>query len=135
MAGPEDRKVTVPKVANKAETKAFTGGVDKVQADFNKALKDAKSLLSNAKKEDKLVITGLTSKTPMPTSSDEKRAWLHKIVGEILDKIIPESSKHVIFSSLGNRNSKIIPLVEVKMDSRDLAMKIRREFSALYPPL
>ena len=93
-------------------------------------LREELDAISNAKKEDKLVITGLSSKTPMPTSSDEKRAWLHKIVGEILDKIIPESSKHVVFSSLGNRNSKIIPLVEVKMDSRDLAMKIRREFSA-----
>jgi hypothetical protein len=50
MAGPEDRKVVVPKVANKAETKAFTGGVDKAQADFNKALKDAKSTLSQANK-------------------------------------------------------------------------------------
>ena len=51
MAGPEDRKVNVPKIANKAETKAFTGGVDKAQADFNKALKDAKSTLAQAKKE------------------------------------------------------------------------------------
>jgi len=50
MAGPEDRKVVVPKIANKAETKAFTGGVDKAQADFNKALEDAKSTLSQAKK-------------------------------------------------------------------------------------
>jgi hypothetical protein len=51
MAGPEDRKVVKPKVATKAETKAFTGGVDKVQADFNKALKDAKSTLAKAKKQ------------------------------------------------------------------------------------
>ncbi len=50
MAGPEDRKVVVPKIATKAETKAFTGGVDKAQADFNKALEDAKSTLSQAKK-------------------------------------------------------------------------------------
>ena len=51
MAGPEDRKVNVPKIANKAETKAFISDVDKAQADFNKALKNAKSTLSQAKKE------------------------------------------------------------------------------------
>jgi hypothetical protein len=50
MAGPEDRKVVVPKTATAAETKAFTGGVDKAQADFNKSLADAKSLLTTAKK-------------------------------------------------------------------------------------
>lgn len=51
MAGPEDRKVVVPKVATKAETKAFTGGVDKAQAEFDKALKGAKSTLAQAKKQ------------------------------------------------------------------------------------
>jgi hypothetical protein len=51
MAGPEDRKVVVPKTATKAETKAFTGGVDKAQADFDKALKNAKSTLAQAKKQ------------------------------------------------------------------------------------
>lgn len=56
MAGPEDRKVVVPKVATKAETKAFTGGVDKAQADFNKALKDAKSTLAQANKQGNKVV-------------------------------------------------------------------------------
>jgi hypothetical protein len=51
MAGPEDRKVVVPKTATPAETKAFTGGVGKAQADFNKALKDAKSTLAQANKQ------------------------------------------------------------------------------------
>ena len=85
--------------------------------------------ISNAKKEDKIIITGLTSKTMMPTASEEKRMWLRKIVGDVLDKIVPDSTKHIIFCSLGNRNKRDIPLVEVKLDSRDLALKIRKEFS------
>jgi hypothetical protein len=65
----------------------------------------------------------------MPTASEEKRMWLRKIVGDVLDKIVPDSTKHIIFCSLGNRNKRDIPLVEVKLDSRDLALKIRKEFS------
>jgi len=38
-------------MADEKDKKAFTGGVDKAQADFNKALTNAKNLLSNAKKE------------------------------------------------------------------------------------
>jgi hypothetical protein len=81
------------------------------------------------KKEDKLIITGLTSKTPMPTNSDDKRKWLNTIVGEVLEMIVPDSSKHIIFTLLGSRNAMTIPLVEVKMDSKELATKIRKEFS------
>jgi hypothetical protein len=80
-------------------------------------------------KEDKIKITGLTCKTMMPTAREEKRMWLRKIVGDVLDKIVPDSTKHIIFCSLGNRNTKVIPLVEVKLDSRDLALKICKEFS------
>jgi hypothetical protein len=56
MAGPEDRKVVVPKAATPAQTKAFTGGVDKAQADFNKSLADAKSTLATANKQGNKVV-------------------------------------------------------------------------------
>jgi hypothetical protein len=56
MAGPEDRKVVVPKIATKAQTKAFTSGVDKAQADFNKSLADAKSTLAAANKAGNKVV-------------------------------------------------------------------------------
>ena len=59
-----------------------------------------------------------------------KNKWLDKIVGDVLDKIVPNASKHVIFASLGSRNARIIPLVEVKLDSREMAVKIRKEFSS-----
>ena len=84
--------------------------------------------ISNSKKEDKIIITGLTSKTPMPTTSEEKKKWLNQIVGETLEKIVPDSSKHVIFTSLGSRNARVIPFVEVKLDSREMAFRIRKEF-------
>jgi hypothetical protein len=92
-------------------------------------IREEMDLISNTKKEDKIVITGLSSKIPMPKAGDEKKKWLDNIVGEVLEKIVPNASKHVIFSSLGSRNSRVIPLVEVRLDSRELAMKIRKDFS------
>lgn len=56
MAGAEDRKVVVPQIATAAETKAFTGGVSKAQADFNKSLADAKSTLAQANKQGNKVV-------------------------------------------------------------------------------
>ena len=92
-------------------------------------IREEMDLISNTKKEDKIVITGLSSKIPMPKAGEEKTKWLDNIIGEVLKKIVPNASKHVIFSSLGSRNSRVIPLVEVRLDSRELAMKIRKDFS------
>jgi hypothetical protein len=94
-------------------------------------MKDELDYISNAKKEDKISITGLSSKTLMPTASDEKKKWHKKIVGEVLDRIVPDSTKHIVFCSLGSRNSRFIPQVEVKLYSRQLALKIRKELSSM----
>ena len=92
-------------------------------------IREEMDYISNTKKEDRIIITGLTSKTPMPKASEEKKKWLDNIVGEVLERIVPDASKHVVFSSLGSRNSRVIPLVEVKLDSRELAVKVRKDFS------
>ena len=92
-------------------------------------IREEMDYISNTKKEDRIIVTGLTSKTPMPKASEEKKKWLDNIVGEVLERIVPDASKHVVFSSLGSRNSRVIPLVEVKLDSRELAVKIRKDFS------
>ena len=83
--------------------------------------------ISNSKKEDRIIITGITSKTPMPTSSEEKKKWLNDIVGEVINKIVPDSSKHIVFTSLGSRQSRAIPLVEVKFANKETAFKIWKE--------
>jgi hypothetical protein len=85
--------------------------------------------MANVKKKDRMIITGLNSKIPMPKQTEEKKKWLNDMVGEVLNKIEPGASDHIIFSSLGSRNQRFIPLIEVKLDSRELAMKIRRQFA------
>ena len=91
-------------------------------------MREELDFISNCKKEDKIIITGITSKSAMPTAGEEKKKWINSMVGEVLDKIVPDASKHIAFTSLGSRNTRIIPVVEVKMDSRDLAVKIRKGF-------
>jgi hypothetical protein len=86
--------------------------------------------IANVKKEDRIIITGLSSKVPMPREGDDKKKWLNDIVGEVLNKIEPGASQHVLFASMGSRNQKYIPLVEVRLDSRELATKIRKQFAA-----
>jgi len=47
---------TAPKAATPAQAKAFTGGVDKAQADFNKSLANAKNTLAQANKQGNKVV-------------------------------------------------------------------------------
>ena len=84
---------------------------------------------ANIKKEDRLIMTGLTSATPMPAPADEKKAWLKNIVSLVLNQIEPNSGDHIVFVSLGHKNSQDIPLAEVKLDSAELALKIRKQFA------
>jgi hypothetical protein len=55
---------------------------------------------------------------------------LKNIVGLELNKIVPESAGHIVFITQGRKNSNEIPLVEVKMDSCEVARKIWTEYAA-----
>jgi hypothetical protein len=74
-------------------------------------------------------MTGLTSATPMPILAEEKKVWLKNIVSLVLNRIEPNSGEHIIFFTLGHRNSQDVPLAEVKLDSAELALKIRKQFA------
>jgi hypothetical protein len=89
--------------------------------------------IANAKKEDRIIITGRTRKTLMPVQGEKKKKWLNGIVGEVLDKIEPDASKHILFASQWSRNQNFIPLVEVTMDSKELALRIRKQFTVKKP--
>jgi hypothetical protein len=85
---------------------------------------------ANIKKEDRIIMTGLTCKTPMPHNADEKRIWLRQIVGKVLNQIDQNAGDHVVFATLGRKISQDITLAEVKLDSRELTLKIRKLFAA-----
>lgn len=81
--------------------------------------------ISNEKKEDRIIITGLTNSIPMPNDEREKKLWLEKMVTDILCKLDPEGQGQVLFIKPGKRDANNIPMVEVRLENREMAKRIR----------
>jgi hypothetical protein len=84
---------------------------------------------TNRQKEDRVVITGITSSVYPPTDPVEKKAWIRKIVTDIFNTLIPNFGGEILFVNQGKNNGKLIPLVEVKLNSTENASKIRKAFA------
>ena len=92
-------------------------------------LREDVDAISNISKEDKLVISGMTSKTPRPTGKDETGKWLKNLVSEVLNSIEDGIASEIIFVSQGRSNNRDIPLAEVRMSSREIALRLRKTFA------
>ena len=82
----------------------------------------------NKAKEDRVIINGLTNTTPCPVGLEEKKKWLLDMVTPIAESILEGSAKEIAFVSLAGKQDRDIPLCEVRFKSREMAIKIRREF-------
>ena len=85
--------------------------------------------LSNKTKEDRLIITGITSKVMPPTDPEERKKWIRKIVQDIFATLIPDFGGKILFVNQMRNKGYHIPLVEVKLDSTANAALIRRAFA------
>ena len=83
---------------------------------------------ANVKKEDRLIISGLSSNVARPVNEVDARRWIREIAGLALDKILPESSGKIQFVSMNRSKASDVPLCEVKFKESDWAGKVRREF-------
>ena len=52
-------------------------------ADF----KDELNAISNTKKENRIILTGLTNTIPMPTGVEERKVWLNNMITSTLNTI------------------------------------------------
>jgi hypothetical protein len=52
--------------------------------------------LSNIRKEDRIIVTGLTSQIPMPVGVEDKKKWLRELAGGILNQVEAGSSNHML---------------------------------------
>ena len=87
--------------------------------------------LINVKKENKLIVTGLNSQTAMPTDKVAAKKWMDELVGAALDYLSKDSSKGMAFVMPGRKLEKGVPtMFEVRMKERELAVKLRKDFSA-----
>ena len=92
-------------------------------------IREELDFLSNTKKQDRIVITGLSSRIPSPVSVEEKKKWLRDIVGGVLNQIETGASEHILNIVQGWNGRNSIPLAEVRMDSEVLATSLRKKFA------
>ena len=85
--------------------------------------------IANANKEDRLIITGMNNKTPMPQSFQDRKKWVLDMVGEVIERIEKGAKNKIVWANQGRRNEKEIPMAEVKMESREVARRIRLGFA------
>ena len=86
---------------------------------------------ANVKKEDRLIVTGLVSDTAGPAGGAEYKGWLKELAGAALETIVPGSATKIVVVNPGRREGKEVPMCEVKMENKETAAKIRREFGRL----
>jgi hypothetical protein len=86
---------------------------------------------SNRSKEDRVVLTGLKSKSksPPPTEPRAKIEWLKKLAMEIFKEIVPGFPGKIFYLSQGKNADKFLPMIEVKLDSAENAAAIRKAFA------
>ena len=78
----------------------------------------------NEKKKGRIIITGLTNSVPMPLNEVEKKIWLDNMVADVLCKLDPEGNGKILFIKPGRREGHNIPMVEVRMESKEIAKRI-----------
>ncbi len=85
--------------------------------------------MTNINKEDRLIITGMANKTPMPQGYQEKKKWVLDMVGGVIDRIEQGTAAKIIWANQGRKGDKEIPMAEVKMESKEIARRIRLKFA------
>jgi hypothetical protein len=93
-------------------------------------MREELDFFSNTRKENMIIVTGLTSTIPMPVTVEEKKKWLKNVVGEDLNQVEEGASGHILNVIQGWNGHTNFPLAEVRMDSGDLAARIRKQFAA-----
>ena len=88
-------------------------------------IREELDFLANVKKEDRLVVTGLTSTVAMPTGLEEGKKWVHGIVETALNQIVEGASGMIQFINSGRSFRGEVPVCEVKMKEKGWAERIR----------
>ena len=94
-------------------------------------IREELDFIANTRKEDRIVITGLTSDTPKPKGEAEVRGWARAAVDAALHSIIPDSDKNIQFCSPNRNVNAGVPVCEVKFRDKEMALKVRKEFGKM----
>jgi hypothetical protein len=116
--------------ANKVEIENLNRGIKKRKVEDNKsfaALREEADFIVNKSKQDRVVVFGLSSKSPLPASKPDRIKFLKALVMEQFLKIKPDFDGSINFISHLNFSGDRIPAVECRMNSVEKAIEIRKE--------
>jgi hypothetical protein len=85
--------------------------------------------ISNRSKEDRLVINGLKSSTPLPTDPKQRIESLKTLASGIFETLIPGFTGKILFLMQGKSQAQPIPMVEIKMENAEQAIQIRKAYA------
>jgi hypothetical protein len=91
-------------------------------------LREESDSAANKLKEDRIVITGITSKTALPTDPEQRKEWIKNIAMDIFNTLIPNFPGQIHFVNQAKNNGLFIPMIEVKLDSVESAANLRKAF-------
>ena len=89
----------------------FARGIEETDASTNKV------------KEDRIILNGLKSSTPLPADPRVRIEALKTIAAEIFEKMIPGFTGKIIYLSQGKSQGQPLPMVEVRLDSVEKALR------------
>lgn len=86
-------------------------------------------MAGNRNKEDRVVLNGLKSKTLMPVETRPRIEWLKGIAMDIFKDLVPDFPGKIFYLNQGQQMEVFLPMIEVKLDSVENAMAVRRAFA------
>ena len=84
---------------------------------------------ANRTREDRVVVTGITCKSPLPRDNRQRIEKLKELTKEIFETIKPGFKGKILYASQGRSNDHMLPMVEVKLDKVEFAVEIRKAFA------
>jgi hypothetical protein len=83
----------------------------------------------NKAKEDCIVITRLTSTIPQPVDKELRKTWLRNLILEVIKRVKSDFDGTLSFINQGKSNGKDMPMVEVRLNSVEAAVGVRKAFA------
>ena len=89
-------------------------------------IREELDFIVNSRKEDRIVITGLSTDIPRPRGDAEVGGWARAVVNAALHSFVPDSDKNIQFCSLNRSVNAGVPVCEVKFREADLTLAYER---------
>jgi hypothetical protein len=84
---------------------------------------------SNKSKEDRVMIDGIRTKSPLPADTRGRIYKLRAIAKMIFEQIMPGFKGKIVYLTQGKKQSHLVPMLEVKMNNVEHIIEIRKAFA------